>query len=200
MRLAILCVLAGVGSMASAATLNFDFGNIITSSGAPSGPNPWVSVQLDDVAADTVRVTITHHATSAAGQYVDYLNLNVTSGIAAPTVNLINDVNNSFNSISYGTDSINDASGQFDLRLDFKNANANRINPGDVWVGDLVSSGMSVASFDELSSGGLQVAALLHYNGFADGGSAKLAPVPEPATLLGLSAGAALLLRRKRKN
>ncbi|MCB0824630.1 MAG: PEP-CTERM sorting domain-containing protein [Armatimonadetes bacterium] len=200
MRLVILCGLVGVGSIASAATLNFDFGTIITSSGTPGGPNPWVSVQLDDVTADTVRVTISHHATSAAGQYVDYLNLNVASGITTPTVNLVTNVNSSFNSLSYGTDSITDASANFDLRLDFKNAAANRINPGDVWVGDLVSSGLSVASFDELSTGGVQVPAMLHYNGFANGGSAKLAPVPEPATLLGLSAGAALLLRRKRKS
>lgn len=187
-------VLAGTSQ---AATLTFDFNNIVTSSGTPAGSAPWASAVFSDVGVDTVNMTLTNMA-SDPDEFLARLRLNVHASVAAVGASVLADPNGAFNAFSFLTDSFTDAGSDYDIDLDFKTSMGNRLLTGDFITVQFTGSGLDAMDFNSLSSRGEPQLALLHLQGIDGGGSAKLSPVPEPATALLAIALAPLLRRRKR--
>lgn len=187
------------GQRAEALTL--DLGIVYTGS-TPGGTAPWVTVTINDITANTVNVRVDHNASSATGQFVSdvYLNLNP---FVSPIV-LSNEINaNKRNGvISLSNNGVNGAAGNnFDLGISFKTSNAqsgvNRLKPGEFWSADFSGTGLSAASFFAANNRGNFVGA--HVQGISGGLSGHITAVPEPATLTALALGAAAVLRRRRK-
>jgi hypothetical protein len=94
----------------------------------------------------------------------------------------------------------------FDFSIDFKTTNAgsgaSRLLPGDAVTIRLTGTGLDALDFDEFSTGGTPLRALMHIqNTPGQDGSGKVTEsVPEPATMLVLSGIAALVAARKKRS
>lgn len=188
-----------VGGMAHAATLTFDFDTIVTSSGNPNGPAPWATAVFTDTGLNQVDMVLTHHATSAAGQFLTNLKLNVTPNTSGFNTAVLSDANGAYNGFNYSPNGHNDAGSSYDLEVLFKNSAQNRLNPGSSITLRFTANSLSTSSFNSMSFGDEPQLALLHLQGIDGGGSAKLAPVPEPFSMVGLGVLALAGMRRKKK-
>lgn len=194
-----LATLAMAATSANALTFNL---SAFYTGGNPNGTAPWVTITVLDVAANKVNVSVSHNASSAAGQFVSDVYFNLDPFVGGITIS--NEVNGSKRGgMSNALDGVNGGAGNaFDLGISFVTSNAgggaNRLKPGEVWSGDLTGSGLSEAKFMALSNNGLQVGA--HLQGIT-GQTYPSAHIttPEPGSIAALGLGALVLLRRRKK-
>jgi hypothetical protein len=186
----------------SAQALTFDLNSVYTGA-TPGGGSPWATVSFTDSGVGIVDMVVSHNASSAAGQFVSLLELNVDPSVGTITGSAIGGKVATFNSVATG--SFNDAGTSFDLKVDFNQANsgngAQRLLAGDSVTIQLSGTGLSAANFDALSVGGTPVRSMMHIQGINGGLSGKVTEgVPEPASMVVLGGAAlAAISRRKRK-
>ncbi len=192
---AVAALIVGGASAHSVVTMDF---SIVLTGFTPGGPAPWATLTIEDAGADTVQMTLDHHATGAPGQFLSklFMNLNsfpndLTFSTASPLVA----------GHTFANDGINLVGGPYDFLVDFVIAPPpSRFLPGDSAVWTVSGTGIDENSFSVNSPGG--VLALLHIQGIGPGGeeSGHVTVVPEPATLLAIGFGIAALAARRRKS
>jgi hypothetical protein len=195
----VLGMVAAVAPATTKAAIQYDFSILITGD-PPQGTSPFATLIIQDAGTDTVDMTLTHNAGSASGQFLTKLLLNIEP---FPSGLNLTHSSSKITGFGFGLDAFNDASGRFDMFVDFETSNRNggadRLKPGESVTWQVSAPGLDENDFVALSQGNLNVPALLHLQGIPGGGSAKLAPVPEPASLLALLAGVGALAARRRK-
>lgn len=189
-------VLLLAGPTASAIVV-FDFEVLVTGR-QPQGNSPWATLTISNSGTDTVDMTLTHNAGSAQGQFISKLLLNIDH--FASNLTLSHNSTKTTGS-GFGMDAFNDASGRFDMFVDFEVSNrdggAHRLKPGESVSWQVTGDDLSEDDFVALSQGNLNVFALLHIQGINGNGSGKVAPVPEPGTLAAIGVGLAALASRR---
>lgn len=168
----------------------------------PGGTAPWATVTITDVAANKVNLRIDHNATSAAGQFITSLYLNIDPFVGGITLSNEMNSNKRSGAIQNVLNGVNGAAGNnFDLGVDFETSNSgggvNRLKPGEFWSADLTGTGLSAASFNAVNNKGNYVGS--HMQGINGNLSGHITVVPEPASLAALGLGAFALLRRRSK-
>ncbi|MBV6457810.1 MAG: hypothetical protein HONBIEJF_00930 [Fimbriimonadaceae bacterium] len=180
--------------------MNFD---TLVTGFVPGGPAPWATLTIADVAADTVELTLTHNATSASGQFITSLLLNMDPVPGTITASNQTPINKFDGPFTYGTDSINDAGVLFDAKQGFETSNsgggANRLKPGESVTFRLTGTGLNETDF-LAKSPGTDILAMVHIQGIDGANSGKIAAVPEPATMVALASGLAIVARRRKRN
>ena len=200
-KFAITAGIAALGTFALPAIVTFNLNTIYTGA-TPGGIAPLVTITIADIAANKVNVQVDHNASSASGQFISnvYLNLNPFVG----SIVVSNEVNsNKRDGFSNALNGVNGAAGNnFDMEISFETSNSggglNRLKPGELWSGDLTGAGLSATNFLATSDNGLSAGA--HLQGIAGGLSSHVGVVPEPATMFGIAMGiAAIASKRRRK-
>jgi hypothetical protein len=191
-----------------ASALTFDFSVVLTGD-TPVGDDPWARVTIDDIGANTVRVTLENLTDPEDGQFLTALYLNIDPFVDVTASNFVDGGKfNPDSTVFDDEDAFGSANYTFDLFADFDTTNSGggeqRINGGEFVSFDLTGTGLSSASFLALSSkdGAPDTYGMIHIQGIpGEGeGSSKIGTVPEPASMAVLGLGAAALLRRRRKN
>lgn len=184
------------------AAVTFYFNDPIAASPMPGGSPSFAQLDIVDSGADTVMMTLTHNASSAAGQFISELNLNMSpfAGDASASYS-----SPKISGISFNEDGVNDAGSNFDMSVKFvtsnANSGANRLKPGESASWTVTGTGVDETDFMALSGGTARYGLIHMQNIYPTGGSTKLSadPVPEPASLTALALGAAALLRKRSK-
>ncbi len=200
-KIAITAGLAAIGTFALPATVTFNLNSIYTGA-TPNGTAPWVTITIDDIAANKVNVRVDHNATSVAPQFVSKVWLNVSPFVSDITIS--NEVNaNKRDGFSLSNNNVNGGGGHvFDMELSFVTSNSgggvNRLKPGEFWSGDMTGTGLTATNFLDVSNNGLLAGAQIQ--GIDGVNSGHVGIVPEPATMTALALGiGAIAARRKRK-
>lgn len=191
-------------SLANAATNFFEFNYVFSSGGslpAPTGPAPWLSVELDDVTPGNVKVTINTSGLQGT-EFVSDLYLNLDPAINPTTLSLTKlNQTGSFTdpTISLGENGYKaDGDGYYDIDLGFSTSHGSTFTVGDSITYQISVAGLDANSFEfgsQMGGGAGTYLAAAHVQSIgADGSSsAWIAPVqtPEPGsvTLLLLAAG-----------
>lgn len=200
--LTILGVVAALTPIAQATTLVFNYGSVY-SGDTPMGTAPWMTVTLNDFAANTVDMKIDHNLTSGAGQFVSEVLFNLSPNTTINSTTAIAGKTATFSSATVG--SFNDAGTTFDFDVKLNTSNsgggAMRLLPGESLTLRLSGTGLNVAKFNDFSVGGTPVRTMAHIqNTGGQYGSSKVTEgVPEPATMTVLAAAALAAARRRRK-
>lgn len=192
-------VVVGVAASTASHALVFNLDTIYTGA-TPGGSPPWVTVTITDIGVDMVNLRVDHNASSAAGQFVSNLYLNLDPFIGSMTISNEVNANKRDGAIALSLNGINGAAGnQFDMGISFETSNAgggvNRLKPGEFWSADLTAVGLSSANFNAVNNNGLYNGA--HMQGIAGGLSGHITTVPEPGSIAALGLGALALLRRR---
>lgn len=181
-------ILFGSSIQSAHSLITLDFDTIWTSSGIPGGTAPWATLTIADNGLGGVNMTLYHNASSAAGQFISELNLlasTLGTGSSHSSPKIV--------SISFG--SYTDAGLPFNTNVRFVTSGAgggvNRLKPGESASWTL--HGVSEADFPITDT-----QAMIHLQGIAGGGSAKII-VPEPASMIALGTGLASLLGLRRR-
>lgn len=196
----IITALTVVGAV-SAQAITFNLSNVYTGA-TPGGSAPWITVNITDVATDTVNIAVTHNATSAVGQFVASLYLNLDPFISSATISNEVNANKRNGAITFANNGVNGAAGnQFDMGISFVTSNSgggvNRLKPNETWSADLTATGLNAGNFTSLTNNGLPIGA--HIQGIVGTiGSGHVTTVPEPGTVAALGLGALVLLRRRK--
>ena len=183
-----------VGASYAQTIFNYDS---ILSGDTPTGAPTFASLLIEDIAPDQVKMTLTPSAAADPDQFLSRLFLNVDSSIAGLTLESSNSFLQGF---TYSQDSQNYGGGAYDLKLDFDIAPpADRLFAGRTAEMVFSGTGLNANSFSFMANNGSYTA--LHLQGLDKGGSAHVtaAPVPEPASMIALGVGAALLAARRRR-
>ena len=200
-KLSIILGLTAMGVFANAASFSIDFNSVYTGA-TPLGGSPWATATFTDVSLDTVDLTVSHNASSAAGQFVSLLRFNVDPVVGTIAGSALSGKTATFGSVSAG--SATDAGTTFDFAVNFNTSNAGggaqRLLAGDSVTIRLTGTGLTAMNFDALSSGGTEVRALMHIQGIDGGLSSKVTEaVPEPASMVILGGAAMAAFARKRR-
>lgn len=195
---AIAAVALGLaGTRADAFT--FSFTNVVA--GDTPGGSDWATLDITDGALNTVNFTLSHNATSATGQFITalFLNSSLLPG------DLVGNFGPAITDINWGEDYTTNVANMFDMVVKFKYVPpSERFFPGQTVSWSMTGTGLTASNFLTLSTpvdGVPPMLGLLRIQGI-DGpeGSSKLAPVPEPGSMLALAFGTmAVLARRRRK-
>ncbi len=187
-------------SSTASAMIQMNFSNLATGS-MPSGSAPWATLVGTQNGANRVDFTFTHNASSAAGQFITRLYLNISPYPGNLALTLVG-APPQYSSHSFSQNGHNDASSAFDFEMQFGTSNAGgglaRLEPGESMSFFITGTGLTESSFLAMSDGTPRQA-MIHLQGIPGGQSGKLTPVPEPASLAALGIGAAALLRRRKK-
>jgi hypothetical protein len=193
-----------MGGRAQASIFTFDF-DIIIVGPAPGGSN-IATLTIADTGVNSVLITLDHHTTSAAGQFITDLHFNLNP--YTPVIQSGQAPANKFDGpLLQGSNTEHSAGLNFDFRQGFVatngNGGADRLRPGESVSFSLTGSGISASSFVSSAfpngENRTDVIAMIHVQGLQNGESVKLgAVVPEPVTLAGLAIGLGALLRKRR--
>lgn len=199
LALTALSVLAGAAN----AAVTFDF-SVVYSGDEPGGTSPWATLVIENDGSDKVNMTLTHNSGSAEGQFLVDLYLNMSSIPGDLSVDASDPIIKGYD---FGDNFTNNAGQQFDFMISMETTNKGggefRLEPGESVSWSLSGTGLDESMFNILSDPSGEsdpVYALLHLQGIEGGGSSKLAPVPEPATMAGLGLGVLALARRRRRS
>ena len=196
---------------ASAATVSFGLNVEFSGGSSPSGPTDWMTLTFEDVAADTVRLTIDNGGLTSP-EFVSDVYFNVDNGIDATSLTFdyvsgeaywkLHDDNPSESTAQLKAD----GDGFFDVRFEFKTSNNQRFEAGATSVYDISGTGLDALDFLFLSepgggNGSYYAAAHVQGIGPSDGSGWIGAPVPVPAAVWLFGSGLLGLVgiaRRKR--
>lgn len=185
-----------------AAAITWDYGHVhVSSPASPAGAAPWATLVFVQNGVDTVDFTLTHNASSAAGQFLANIYLNIVPFIGGITLTSLDETQATITSMATGLNAFShDGAWDFDMFLQFQvSGGAGRLAPGESVSWRAMGSGLTEAHFDAWSNGPHASQSLIHIQGIPGGESAHLEPVPEPATMALLGLGAAALLRRRKR-
>jgi hypothetical protein len=197
---AFAAVFSALATPASAEVYTLQFTQLVD--GFLPGGTDIATMTIEDNGLDSVLITLTHNATSDAGQFISDLWFNVEPYVAPSQSNQT--PLGQFDTFYAGMDSQPNALMRFDLRQTFLHNAGNRFDPGESISFVLTASGLNASDFLVPATpemGGLDyVTAMIHVQGVGTDGlnSGKLAVVPEPASLAVIGLGLAALLRRQR--
>lgn len=196
-----VAAMATLGFAANVAhALTFDL-NLVYTGATPGGVAPWMTITITDVAADTVNMSISHNASSAANQFISDVYFNLDPFVGSMSISNEVNANKRNGAIAFSNNGINGAAGnQFDMNVKFVTSNSgggvNRLKPGETWSADLMAAGLSANSFNAVNNMGNYVGA--HVQGIAGGLSGHVT-TPEPGTWAAIGLGALALLRKRKK-
>lgn len=190
-----------LGSLAIAtsaqAIVTFDY-EIVHTGATPGGTPPWATLTIMNDGPNKVDMTLSHNASSASGQFISKLLLNVD-----PFITDLDIIENSpkITGAGFGQDAFADAGAGFDVEIQFEVSGAgggvNRLKPGESVSWEITGTGVTENHFEAFSTG-VPLLSLIHIQGIAGGESGKVTVVPEPATLLAVGAALSGLLVRRR--
>lgn len=196
--------LAGAGAFLAipafaSADMHWEFANVVTGDD-PGFSGTYATLDCMQMGSDAM-FTLTFSDNAPAGEFLSQLDLNYDGDVSGLGFDTSDD--DKVQSADFG--SFVDAGSSYDIKVNFevtgKDGGSHRIGPGDSV--SFTFTGADCEKFNILSSpqgdtdGHL---ALLHIQGLPNGGSAKVEPVPEPASMAALGMGAlGLLARRRRK-
>lgn len=197
-RFTALALLGSLVAVHANAIVVFDYSNVITGA-TPGGAAPWATLTIANAGPNKVNMTLTHNASSADGQFITELLLNIDSftgpymfDIFSPKITSIGTISNDFP----------DAGGFFDMQMKFgtsnSNGGANRLKPGESATWSMTGTGLNENSFLADSAGNASYRTMIHMQGLANGQSSKVG-VPEPGTM-SLVAGLAFMAARRKKS
>ncbi len=199
-KLSSVILLAVAAAASQAATVTLDL-NYLISGDTPGGSSPYGTLVLAD-AGPVVTATFSFVG-GAPGEYVSGVYFNSDKALTATNLTpLVAD----YTGLEANPNPLGGVS--FDYRLGFsQQGNENRLVGGETVSFTLtaLSGGLSVADLlefgthpgnDPTKDG---ILAGMKIQGLANGGSAEIGAVPEPASMAALGLGAAALLRRRKK-
>lgn len=201
LALAVTIIVAGLAQQASAEVYTLHFNTYVT--GDMWEGSDIATLTVSDLGGGDVLFTLDHNATSESPQFISGIWLNmdpyvlVTRSQEDPLGSFVGD-------LELSEDGLTNAGLQFDLYQQFETSNGDgfRLEPGDsvTWV--LSGSGLTAANFfsyaTPVGENLENVIAMIHLQGINGEGSAKMAAVPEPATMAVVGLGLAALLRRRK--
>lgn len=185
-------------------SVTWNYGQVhVSASDSPTGGAPWATLVFVQNGANTVDFTLTHNASSTAGQFLRNIYLNIVPFVGGITMTSLDETQATIDSMATGNDAFaHDGATGFDMFLAFQNSGgAGRLNPGESVSWRAEGTGLTTAHFDALSGGNHASLSLIHIQGIAGGLSSHIEPnaVPEPATMAVLGLGALVSLRRRRQ-
>lgn len=201
-KLTILLLASAIASVASA-DVTLSLGTTINGDTPIGGPD-YLTALLQDVSANTVRLTLSNNMRSDHFVPSVLLNVNTSAPLSFQYVS-----GQAATSIEKSSDAFNGGSsvkgGLFDILISYavSQSGGNRFAGGEKSVYLITGTGLRSSSFltqsvsDGKVTGGLFGAARVQ--GIGEGSGSIGAPVPEPATMLALGLGAAAMLRRRRR-
>jgi len=188
-------VLCGAASSASAQIV-WDFDVLVTGD-LPQGTD-WATLTISDTATDEVTLTLDHNSTSASGQFLTEIWLNLTT--------IPGDMSVSFGSpvqfVVWGDDAFPQVANLWDVDIMFvTNNEGNRLVPGGSATWIMTGTGLDSTDFSTLSTqidGVDPMFGLLQLQGIPGDLSGKLT-IPEPASFAVLGLGIVALIGRRRR-
>lgn len=187
---------AGILAAGLASAQTYDFKDIITGD-TPTGGPVYATMLLEDVAADTVKFTLTPSATGDSAQFLSRLFLNIDPVVGPVT---FSQTQAFVTGLAQGQDSQSFAGTDYDLLLSFDIAPpADRLSTGKSAEFTLNGSGLSASSFF-VSAGPDNLFNALHIQGIPGGGSSHVTAVPEPGLMLAAGLGLLAVRLRRRKS
>lgn len=204
----LVLAMIGLGASAQAASLTFNFTELV-SGGQPTGSGAIATLSIMDAGVDEVDLTLTHNVSSAFGQYISGLWLNIDPVIGNVFLSNPSPAAKFSGSWQFAMNNQLEAGLRFDGYQAFDtsslNGGANRLRPGESVSFRLTGPWLDAADFLSTAvptnGGPPNVVAMIQVQGIGpgDGSGHMAAVVPEPVTLVSLGAGLALIARRRRK-
>lgn len=187
----------------NARALTFELNYEFSEAQSPTGPAPWLTATFTDIAADTVRLTMTANGL-VNKEFVDEWLFNFDTNnislnpadfthVSSEDVGIFGPL-----SVEVGVDDFpGDGGGLYDIKFVFDNAPpADRFDAGDSVTYDITATGLSASSFEVLSTPhgdhGIYFSAA-HIQAIGSGddpqgsgwiGPKGETPIPEPTTIL----------------